>query len=77
MARGVVGGLMARRGRPEEPDAMHYMLRVRATSEQGEAWRLAAHAEGLKVSEVARELLDRWAEQTLTGKSTRDPFTDE
>jgi hypothetical protein len=62
---------MPRTGRPREPDAMHYMLRVRARTEQGEAWRLAADAEDTSVSDVARELLDAWAERVLTDKQAR------
>lgn len=61
---------MAERGRPREVDALRAVFQVRTDHDRLAAWHLAANTEDRKLADVTRELLDRWAEEVLTGART-------
>ena len=60
------GGKRPGAGRPREAQAARATKQIRCTLEQLAGWQEAAKLEGRELSEVARELLDRWAERVLT-----------
>ena len=68
------GGKRQGAGRPREPGASRKALQVRCTEAQRDAWHEAASARGESLAEVARRLLDEWAERTMRRATDEEKF---
>jgi hypothetical protein len=61
----VVVNPAAMQTKPRESRARNYQLHVRANDRELAVWRAACQHSGMSISEVAREALNRYAQETL------------